>query len=102
LVLDPATGTGTFLYFVIQHIHDTLRQMNQLGMWNKYVSDHLLPRLFGFELLMAPYAVAHMKLGIQLKDLNYDMEGDQRLGVYLTNTLEEAVQESEALLAGFI
>ncbi len=61
-------------------------------MWSSYVSQHLLPRLFGFELLMAPYTVAHMKLGLQLQDLGYDFSSDERLRIYLTNTLQEAFQ----------
>jgi predicted helicase len=90
LVLDPATGTGTFLYSVINHIFESFKR-NQ-GMWSAYVSEHLLPRLFGFELLMAPYAVAHMKLGLQLAETGYDFQRDERLRVYLTNTLEEVKQ----------
>ena len=53
--------------------------------WNEYVPKHLLPRLNGFELMMAPYAVAHMKLAMVLKDTGYDFSGDQRLNVFLTN-----------------
>jgi predicted helicase len=90
LILDPSTGTGTFLYDVINHIFDSFK--NNRGMWSGYVSQHLLPRLFGFELLMAPYAVAHMKLGLQLEQLGYDFKADERLHVYLTNTLDEVVQ----------
>ncbi len=85
-ILDPATGTGTFLHSIIDHIHATFKG-NQ-GMWSGYVSQHLLPRIFGFELLMAPYAVAHMKLGLQLAETHYDFRSSERLGVYLTNTLE--------------
>jgi predicted helicase len=87
-ILDPATGTGTFLYGIIDHIHNAFKDDN--GMWSSYVSQHLLPRLFGFELLMAPYAVAHMKLGLQLKQSGYDFQSSERLRIYLTNTLEEA------------
>ena len=87
-ILDPATGTGTFLYGVIDHIRNGFK--DDRGMWSSYVSQHLLPRLFGFELLMAPYAVAHMKLGLQLKDSGYDFQSAERLRIYLTNTLEEA------------
>ncbi|MCK4450692.1 MAG: hypothetical protein KAX26_08885, partial [Anaerolineae bacterium] len=57
----------------------------------------LLPRVFGFELLMAPYAVAHMKLGILLQETGYGFTGDQRLGIYLTNTLEEALTRAETM-----
>lgn len=98
LVLDPATGTGTFLYSVIDHIRQQFMDRGDAGLWPGYVNEHLLPRLFGFELLMAPYAVAHFKLSLQLagRDLPeetrdrwaYLPEAGERLGVYLTNTLE--------------
>ncbi|MEO6103468.1 MAG: N-6 DNA methylase, partial [Pseudoxanthomonas sp.] len=87
-ILDPATGTGTFLYSVIRTIREHFD--GNAGAWPGYVAEHLLPRLFGFELLMAPYAVAHMKLGLELEQTGYDFASDQRLGVFLTNTLEEA------------
>jgi predicted helicase len=87
-ILDPATGTGTFLYSVIAQIRESFA--GNAGMWPGYVAEHLLPRIYGFELLMAPYSVAHMKLGLQLKDSGYDFASDERLRVYLTNTLEKA------------
>lgn len=100
LILDPACGTGTFLYAVIDHIRQDFMAHGNAGYWSAYVRDHLLPRIFGFELLMAPYAVAHFKLGMMLagqdlpvevrKDWVYDFKSNERLGVYLTNTLEEA------------
>jgi len=98
LVLDPACGTGSFLYAVIDHIREHYRSTGQGGMWRAYVKEHLLPRLFGFELLMAAYAMAHLKLGMQLAALDlpepgqadwaYPFDTGERLGVYLTNTLE--------------
>jgi hypothetical protein len=107
LILDPACGTGTFLYTVIDHIRAEFIRQENAGMWSGYVRNHLLPRIFGFELLMAPYAVAHFKLAMQLAghDLTpaqrekwaYDFSGDERLGVYLTNTLEEAERKAETL-----
>lgn len=87
-ILDPATGTGTFLYAVMQKIREHFE--GNAGAWPGYVAEHLLPRVFGFELLMAPYAVAHMKLGLQLQETGYDFASDQRLGVFLTNSLEAA------------
>ncbi len=87
-ILDPATGTGTFLHGVVDQVYENFKA--DKGMWSSYVSQHLLPRLFGFELLMAPYAVAHMKLGIQLAETGYDFRSSERVKVYLTNTLEEA------------
>jgi predicted helicase len=107
LILDPACGTGTFLYSVIDHIRAEFMRQGNAGMWSSYVRNHLLPRIFGFELLMAPYAVAHFKLGMQLaghdlapaqrKEWAYDFSGDDRLGVFLTNTLEEAERKAETL-----
>jgi len=102
LILDPAVGTATFLYMVINEIHDALLSQGQAGLWNDYVAEKLLPRIFGFELLMAPYAMAHLKLGLLLKETGYQFEKEQRLGIYLTNTLEEAVKHSEALFANWI
>ena len=100
LILDTATGTATFLYFVIELIHQGFRK--QLGAWDGYVGKHLLPRIFGFELLMAPYAIAHLKLSMLLEQSGYTFGSDQRLGIYLTNTLEEAAKKSEMLLGQFI
>jgi predicted helicase len=100
LILDPATGTGTFLYAVIDSIRRQFMAQGNTGMWPGYVRNHLLPRLFGFELLMAPYAFAHFKLGLQLAGCDlpeaqreswaYVPADDERLGIYLTNALEEA------------
>ncbi|HEX42935.1 MAG TPA: DNA methyltransferase [Phycisphaerales bacterium] len=100
LILDPAVGTGTFLFEVIDEIHR--RFQRQKGMWSGYVREHLLPRLFGFELMMAPYAVAHMKLGLQLGETGYDFESHERLGIYLTNTLEEASEVSQNVFAQWL
>jgi len=102
LVLDPACGTGTFLYHVIKLIHERVKAKGQYGSWSSYVRDSLLPRVFGFELLMAPYAVAHLKLGLLLQDTGYDFGSDERLGIFLTNTLEEAAKKSDVLFAQYI
>lgn len=104
LILDPATGTGTFLHGVVDEVHAQVTGKYGAGVWPQYVREHLLPRLFGFELLMAPYAVAHMKLGIQLSELKppYDFAANERLGVFLTNTLEEARKVSDLLFARWL
>ena len=95
LILDPACGTGTFLYNVIDRIRETFR--DNRGAWASYVREHLLPRLYGFELLMAPYAVAHFKIELQLKgrdlppelnDLKFEPSANDRLRIYLTNALD--------------
>ena len=98
-VLDPATGTGTFLVEAIDLIYHTLvdkwrslgyhdRQVDAL--WNEYVPKHLLPRLHGYELLMAPYAIAHLKIGLKLYETGYRFGSETRAQVYLTNALEPA------------
>ena len=101
LILDPAVGTGTFLYFVIERIKEAF--VGQRGLWKSYVQRHLLTRLFGFELLMAPYTVAHMNLSLQLKEADYEFKEGERLGIYLTNSLEEATKEKyKSAFATFI
>ncbi|MYB32111.1 MAG: DNA methyltransferase [Acidobacteria bacterium] len=96
-ILDPATGTGTFLVEVIDLIHDTMSakwrsqghgERAVRARWNEYVPKHLLPRLHGYELLMAPYAIAHLKIGLKLYETGYRFESEERARVYLTNALE--------------
>lgn len=98
-ILDPATGTGTFLVEVIEIIHRTMtakwtalgRNETQIEtLWNEYVPRHLLPRLHGYELLMAPYAIAHLKVGLKLFETGYRFGSDERARIYLTNALEPA------------
>ena len=116
LILDPAVGTATFLYNAIKQINEVFIKQGQTGMWNDYVAEKLLTRIFGFELLMAPYAVAHLKLGLLLQETGFNLVEQAtspvhsagqtgasvppRLGIYLTNTLEEAFKKSEQL-SGF-
>ena len=95
-ILDPATGTGTFLRQIILQIYDNFCESHRglqaehiQKLWNQYVPEYLLPRLNGYELMMAPYAVAHMKLAMVLKDTGYNFGSEERLQVYLTNALEE-------------
>lgn len=97
VILDPATGTATFLHAVVQQIYDTLQDQGMGGAWNSYVPQKLLPRLFGFELLMAPYTVAHLKMGLLLAELGYTFGSNERLGIYLTNTLDNAPQSQQEL-----
>ncbi|MFQ4149137.1 N-6 DNA methylase, partial [Arthrobacter sp. LAPM80] len=84
-ILDFATGTATFLNEVIKHVHKSFK--GQEGLWPSYAADELIPRLNGFELMMAPYAIAHMKLGMTLSDLG--VTDANRFRVFLTNTLEQ-------------
>lgn len=99
-ILDPATGTGTFLAAVIRQIYANME--GQRGAWNSYVEQHLLPRLNGFELMMASYTIAHLKLNMVLRETGYTPQSDQRLRVYLTNSLEEFNAETGTLFAAAI
>ncbi len=106
-ILDPATGTGTFLAEVIKHVHKKFE--GQQGIWSNYVETHLLPRLNGFELLMASYAMAHLKLDILLSETGYKPTlpsfggaGGGRLKVFLTNSLEEHHPDTGTLFANWL
>ena len=87
-ILDPATGTGTFLAQTVRHIYNT--QFEHIkGVWPQYVKEHLIPRLNGFELLMTSYAMAHLKLDMLLTETGYvNDSASERLRIYLTNSLE--------------
>ena len=96
-ILDPATGTGTFLYAVIKQIRDNVKKYG-IDNWNSFLRDtKLVNRLFGFELLMTPYTIAHLKLGLLLGDLGYKFAPEERLKVYLTNALEEGIKEGDLI-----
>jgi len=133
-VLDPATGTATFLVEVIDVIHKHLQAKwaegglaavpalsplpsgEGLGVgaaprtfadyWNLYVPQRLLPRLFGYELLMAPYAIAHMKIANKLTETGFhqfDRLGEgNRVRIYLTNALEPASDAGQLNLEGVL
>jgi predicted helicase len=107
LILDPATGTATFLYTVLAFIRAQFQTKKNAGQWGSYVHEHLLPRLFGFELLMAPYAVAHFKIGLALAAMDeeplfrqqwsYEPQGNERVNIFLTNTLEDLEHTAQQL-----
>ena len=104
-ILDPATGTGTFLTEVIKQIHQKFS--GQQGIWSRYVDEHLIPRLNGFELLMASYAMAHLKLDLLLTETGYKPaqetnKRDQRFKIFLTNSLEEANPDETLPLLAFM
>ncbi|PSJ72411.1 DNA methyltransferase, partial [Sphingobacteriales bacterium UPWRP_1] len=111
-ILDPATGTGTFLAQIIKHIHQKFA--GQQGIWSNYVENHLIPRLNGFELLMASYAMAHLKLDMLLTETGYQPTGKfpssggmstgqgGRIRVYLTNSLEEYHPDTGTLFSSWL
>ena len=98
-ILDPATGTGTFLAHIIDHVAQRKNPRRQpTDAWNAYVARNLLKRLNGFELMMAPYTIAHLKLALKLGQTGYTFGTGERLRVFLTNALEKPVAMSEVLL----
>lgn len=99
-VLDPATGTGTFLAEVIKHVHKKFK--GQTGIWSSYAENDLLPRLNGFELLMASYAMAHLKIDLLLKETGFKATKNQRTKIYLTNSLEEYHPDTGTLFANWL
>jgi len=86
-ILDPATGTGTFLAETIRQIYEKFK--SEPSVWQSYVDAHLLPRLHGFEVMMAPYTMAHLNINWSLLHTGYENDGNHRLKIYLTNSLEE-------------
>jgi hypothetical protein len=107
-VLDPAVGTGTFLVETIELVHHTMAMKwkeeghteQRIGaLWNDYVPEHLLPRIYGYELLMAPYAIAHLKVGLKLLETGYQFKSEERVRIYLTNALEPASDLGQQSLA---
>ncbi len=99
-ILDPATGTGTFLAEVVRLIHKKFE--GQQGIWSNYVNQHLIPRLNGFELLMASYAMAHLKMDMLLTETGYKATTDQRFRIFLTNSLEEAHPDTGTLFSTWL
>lgn len=100
-ILDPATGTGTFLAEVVRRI----KEQQQPGIWPKYVDEHLLPRIHGFELMMAPYTIAHLKLDMLINwwgDQKLEKDRDDRVQIYLTNSLSQLALANKYLLAEMI
>ena len=99
-ILDPATGTGTFLAEVVKLIHKKFA--GQQGIWSNYVEQHLLPRLNGFEILMASYAMAHLKMDLLLTETGFKSSSNQRFKIYLTNSLEEVHPDTGTLFASWL
>ena len=102
-ILDPATGTGTFLSETIKQIYQKFE--GQEGLWPSYVEDHLIPRINGFEILMASYTMCHLKIEMLLRETDYkpkDEKNQKRLKVFLTNSLEEAHPNTGTLFASWL
>lgn len=96
-ILDPATGTGTFLAETIRNIYSYVTK--QKGAWQQYVHEVLIPRLNGFEIMMTPYVMCHLKLNLLLQATGYTATNKtNRFNVYLTNALENIKTTKYGLL----
>jgi predicted helicase len=87
-VLDPAGGTLTFLAEAAKLAVEEFVSKYGEGSKAKFIEDHILRHFFAFELMMAPYAAGHLKMGYLLEELGHKLTGDERFQFYLTNTLE--------------
>lgn len=86
-VLDPCCGTGAYLVEVLKRIHGTLSEKGEDALLALELKKASLERLFGFELLPSPFVIAHMQLGMQLQNWGASLTADERIAVYLTNSL---------------
>lgn len=87
-VLDPAAGTLTFLAEAAKLAVDEFASKYGEGAKDKFIKEHVLKNFYAFELMMAPYAIGHLKMSFLLEELGYKLHEDERLKLYLTNTLE--------------
>ena len=87
-VLDPSAGTLTFLAEAAKVAVDEYTEHWGTGGVREFIKQHILPHFYAFELMMAPYAVGHLKMAFLLEELGYRLQDDDRVQLYLTNTLE--------------
>ena len=99
-ILDPATGTGTFLATAAEKIYANYK--GKKGCWPEDVVNEIIPRLNGFEYLMAPYTMAHLKVATALRLNDMQEELPERLNIFLTNSLDKDYPEERLDFAKFI
>ena len=99
-ILDPAAGTGTFLAMTAEKIRENYK--GHEAFWSEDVVKNIIPRLNGFEYLMAPYTMAHLKLATSLHLDEIKLKLPERLQIFLTNSLEEDHPEENLDFAKFI
>ncbi|KUH31968.1 N-6 DNA methylase [Thermococcus celericrescens] len=91
-ILDPATGTGTFLAGVLDRIHKNIKGT----LFQLYLKERLLNNIYGFEILISPYLVAHLKLSMVLNQWGIKLKDDERFRIYLTNALDLMRERGQA------
>jgi len=96
-VLDPAAGTLTFLAEAAKLAVDEFISKYGKGAKENFIKEHILRNFYAFELMMAPYAIGHLKMSFLLEELGYKLQEDERFNLYLTNTLEMEELEQTSL-----
>ena len=96
-VLDPASGTLTFLAEATKKAMETFTEYFGEGDKNGFIKKHILKNFYGFELMMSPYAIAHLKMSYLLQEHGYEFDEDDRFQLYLTNTLDAKVVDMPQL-----
>jgi type I restriction-modification system DNA methylase subunit len=108
-ILDPCCGTGAFLVEVLKRIEANLQDKGMGALVGSQLKEAAMKRVFGFEILTAPFVVAHLQLGLLLQNLGVPLsDEEERVGVYLTNALtgwkppsEEGKQQLQQLAFTF-
>ncbi|GER92639.1 DNA methyltransferase [hot springs metagenome] len=94
-VLDPAAGTLTFIAESAKVAVEEFSKRYGTGGISKFIKEHILKNFYAFELMMAPYAIGHLKISFLLEELGYKLTDEDRFMLYLTNTLEmEELEQS--------
>jgi predicted helicase len=96
-VLDPAAGTLTFLAEAAKVAVDGFQEKYGTGGIDEFIKEHILKNFYAFELMMAPYAIGHLKISFLLEELGYKLKDDDRFKLFLTNTLEMEELEQTSL-----
>ncbi|MDW8105718.1 MAG: type ISP restriction/modification enzyme, partial [Armatimonadota bacterium] len=96
-LLDPAAGTMTFVVRAAETALQEFTRKYGTGARNEFIRSHLLRRFFAFELMMAPYAVGHLKMAFFLEEMGYRLQEGERIPFYLTNTLDMSELEASRL-----
>ena len=91
-MVDPATGTGTFLVEWLRRARQSFLEHRAPDDWSQHLRDRLLPSMHAFELMLAPYAIAHLKVALELHAVG---AGDGAMQILLTDTLEHAARQGQ-------
>jgi hypothetical protein len=96
-LLDPAAGTMTFVARAAQEAVSEFESKYGKGAREEFIRRHVLKNFYAFELMMAPYAVGHLKMGFFLEELGHRLKDNERVPFYLTNTLDSEELEKSRL-----